>query len=201
GARPRPRPGGRRAGQRVLPRRPRRRSREGLPAGRGAAPPAPRAGRVGAPPRRARLDLREHLRAQPRPRELASPAFPGPPVELTDPFACGGVANNEEHPRLSVLGAGRVGGRLEHPLDELVGNWFVAERPVGALRTNDLEEVGWLSHADRSPKRRNVFTYMIRSSGVLAHASHASVPGCPIRSATSGVMVRKAASGSSVSIS
>src|SRR5262249_29865545 len=159
------------------------------------------AGGVGAPAGRARVDLLEHLRAQPGPRELASPAFPRPPVELADPLAPGGIAHDDELPRLGVLGAGGVRRRLEHLLDELVGDGFVAECAVRALRADDREEVPLLAHAHPSPRRRNVSTYMLRGSGVLPHASQVAVPGSPMRAETSGVMVRNALSGSPVSIS
>src|SRR5262249_37460263 len=151
---------------------------------------------AGAP----RVALLDPPRARPGPRDLAPPAFPRPPVELADPLAPGGIAHDDELPRLGVLGAGGVRRRLEHLLDELVGDGFVAECAVRALRADDREEVPLLAHAHRSPRRRNVFTYMIRSSGVFAHASQAAVPGSPVRAEASGVMVRNGLWGSSVSI-
>ena len=142
-------------------------SSDGFDASRRVAAHHDEDGRVGDAARRARLDLGEHLGGEPRPRELASAAFPCPPVELADAARRVGVAHDDEHPRLRVLGARREGRRLEHALDHLVGDGLVGERAARALRANDGEEVG-LVHAERSPSRRNVFTYMIRSSGVFA---------------------------------
>ena len=50
------------------------------------------------------------------------------------------VADHDEPPRLSVLGARRVDGGLEAALEELVADRAVAEPPTGTLDQGHVEE-------------------------------------------------------------
>jgi hypothetical protein len=51
------------------------------------------------------------------------------------------VAHHDEHPRLRVLCARRVGGRFEDPFDVAVGHRLVAEVATRPLLQHDVEEV------------------------------------------------------------
>ncbi len=153
--------------------------------------------RTGDPARHPALDLGEHRGGEAIGGERAAGALPHPRHELADRLAAGGVPDDDELPRLLVLCTRRVDRGVEHPGKVLVADRRVGEVAARALGVHDREEV---AHRSRSPRRRNVFTYMIRSAGWWAQWSHSSVP-APSRSVTSGVIARNDASGSSVSIS
>ena len=108
------------------------------------------------------------------------------------------VADDDELPRLPVLGARRERRGAEDGGDVVVAHRRIREGPVRALAADDIEEV--VTHS-RTPTRANVFTYMMRSCGWNAHRFHASECRSPMRCSTNGVIDRYEASGSSVSIS
>jgi hypothetical protein len=69
-------------------------------------------------------------------------ALPGPAVEIADGGPATGVADDDEDPRLAVLGTGRERRRLEDSLDKIVVERFGPEGPAGALTQDDVEEIG-----------------------------------------------------------
>ncbi len=146
----------------------------------------------------AAVDVGEQVGRHPGGGIVAPAIHPRALGDIVDADAECLVPHDDEHPRLAVLRARRVRGRFEHARDQIVIKGRILEVATRALVADDLEEI---DHAVRSPRRRNVFTYMIRSASWRAQRSKPGVPHAPIRCPTSGVIDLNATSGSSVSIS
>src|SRR5262249_55082074 len=146
------------------------------------------------------VHISEHVRGQPRFGEGASVRFPRPPRDLADSGTDRRVTNDDELPRLAILGARRERRRGQHSSDERIVDVVAREPPVRTLPRDNRKEV--VRHeSSLAPTRRNELTYMMRRPGPHAHALNAAVFVPPIRSMTSGVIDLNAHSGSSVSIS
>ena len=141
------------------------------------------------------LDVGQQPRLESGRREVTAAARPRPCRQVVDVGARRVVTDHDEHPRLAVLGARRERRGVEHPRDEVVRHRRRHERPARPLGVHDVEQV---THRPRSPTRRKLFTYQMRSAGCPVHVRNVSRSR---RSRTSGVIAWNDVSGSSVSIS
>ena len=90
----------------------------------------------------AAIDVREKPGRQSGLGMLSTAAPPGPPGEVADHGPQLRIPDDHEHPRLAVLRAGGVRGRLQAALDEIVIDGIGPELPAGPLAADDVEEVG-----------------------------------------------------------
>ena len=76
-----------------------------------------------------------------RPSRCSRAAFPpGPTDQLADAVPDPGVPDDDEDPRLEVLGTRGMGGGAQAQLDEFVADRLVGELAAGALAEHDVEE-------------------------------------------------------------
>ena len=147
------------------------------------------------------LDLGEQLGGEPALRVRPAVLLPGPAHQVADrgraapgrarrrtPRAGGSPRSARTSPRRAPGRRARRGPASSVNSRHARCAWTTAKK-------------SGVGHRVRSPRRRKVLTYMIRSSGWRAQWSNAGVPGSPSSFATSGVIAWNDVSGSSVSIS